>query len=120
MLPSGGWDVQVKNCPIFPNKVSEVLRGGRGLSLNMIRRLSTGLGIPAEILIREPAQKAADSAEIDWEAFPLREMRKRGYFEGYAGSLQELKEYAAEWVTRFLSSSPGGCVRGWYCREALR
>jgi len=33
------------------NRVSEVLSGKRGLSLAMIRNLSKGLGIPAEILI---------------------------------------------------------------------
>ena len=36
------------------NRVYEVLAHKRSLSLNMIRRLSEGLNIPAEILIREP------------------------------------------------------------------
>ncbi len=35
-----------------PSRVSEVLSGKRGLSLAMIRRLTT-LGIPAEVLIQE-------------------------------------------------------------------
>jgi HTH-type transcriptional regulator/antitoxin HigA len=34
-----------------PNRVYEVLSKKRGLSLNMIRRLHDGLGIPAEALI---------------------------------------------------------------------
>ena len=34
------------------SKVSEVLSGKRSLSLNMIRKLSVGLGISAEILIQ--------------------------------------------------------------------
>lgn len=37
-----------------PNRVYEVLSGKRSLSLGMIRRLSDGLHIPAEILIRAP------------------------------------------------------------------
>lgn len=37
-----------------PSKVSEVLSGKRPLSLNMIRRLSAGLGLSADVLIREP------------------------------------------------------------------
>jgi HTH-type transcriptional regulator/antitoxin HigA len=41
------------------SKVTEVLNGTRNLSLNMIRRLTDGLGIPAEILIRDPSQQAA-------------------------------------------------------------
>ncbi len=34
------------------NRVAEVLSGKRGLSIEMIRRLHHGLGIPAEVLIR--------------------------------------------------------------------
>lgn len=34
------------------SKVSEILSGKRSLSLNMIRKLSVGLGISAEILIQ--------------------------------------------------------------------
>jgi len=89
-------------------KVSEVLSGNRQLSLNMIRKLATGLGIPVDVLIQEPVQQSASEKDIDWQAFPLAEMRKRGYFEGFSGSLQELKEYAAEWVSRLFHGIPGG------------
>lgn len=41
-------------------RVSEVLGRKRGLSLSMIRRLHRGLGIPAEILIRD--KEAAGSS----------------------------------------------------------
>ncbi|MDA8631280.1 transcriptional regulator [Litoricolaceae bacterium] len=37
-----------------PNRVYEVLSGKRGLSIQMIRRLHRGLGIPLEVLITEP------------------------------------------------------------------
>ncbi len=37
-------------------RVSEVLNHKRGLSLSMIRRLHTGLGIPADILMGKPAR----------------------------------------------------------------
>ena len=36
-----------------PNRVYEVLSGKRGLSIQMIRRLHRGLGIPLEVLIAE-------------------------------------------------------------------
>ena len=38
-------------------RVSEVLNGKRSLSLAMIRRLHAGLGIPADLLVGEPARK---------------------------------------------------------------
>lgn len=41
------------------SKVTEVLNGTRNLSLNMIRRLTDGLGIPADILIRDMSQETA-------------------------------------------------------------
>ncbi|MBK6651268.1 MAG: transcriptional regulator [Betaproteobacteria bacterium] len=41
------------------NRVYEVLAHKRALSLNMIRRLSEGLRIPAEVLIRESEPVAA-------------------------------------------------------------
>jgi len=41
------------------NRVYEVLNYKRSLSLNMIRRLSDGLKIPAEVLIRETERAAA-------------------------------------------------------------
>lgn len=90
------------------SKVTEVLNGKRKLSLNMIRKLTTGLGIPANVLIQEPAQYLTTENEVDWLAFPLSEMRKRGYLEGFTGSLQELREYAAEWVSELLRSVPTG------------
>ena len=38
------------------SRVADVLNRQRPLSLKMIRKLNDGLGIPAEILIREPSQ----------------------------------------------------------------
>lgn len=38
-------------------RVSEVLNRKRGLSLEMIRRLNVGLGIPADLLIGKNVQK---------------------------------------------------------------
>ena len=42
------------------SKVSEVLSGKRRLSLNMIRALHHGLGIPAEVLIQDESFKGAE------------------------------------------------------------
>jgi HTH-type transcriptional regulator/antitoxin HigA len=47
------------------SKVSEVLSGRRPLSLNMIRNLVTGLGIPAEVLLQEPGAKLETKKLLD-------------------------------------------------------
>ncbi|MFN7950691.1 MAG: transcriptional regulator [bacterium] len=41
------------------NRVYEVLNRKRSLTLEMVRRLHTGLGIPAESLIKAPTKRAA-------------------------------------------------------------
>jgi HTH-type transcriptional regulator/antitoxin HigA len=89
-------------------KVTEVLNGTRNLSLNMIRKLYEGLGISLDVLIKEPAHQKAISRNINWNAFPISEMRSRGYFEGFKGTLKELKEYSAEKLTAFITSVPNG------------
>jgi HTH-type transcriptional regulator/antitoxin HigA len=90
------------------SKVTEVLNGTRSLSLNMIRKLSPGLGISADVLIKGPCQKDTISKDVDWDAFPISEMRTRGYFEGFNGSIKELKEYSIEKLNLFLTSVPNG------------
>jgi len=39
------------------SKVSEILAGKRALSLTMLRKVREGLGIPAEVLLKEPKTK---------------------------------------------------------------
>lgn len=57
------------------SKVSEVLSGKRTLSLNMIRKLHKGLGIPAEVLIQESGKELPDSSIMEHGInFPFTEM----------------------------------------------
>lgn len=50
-------------------RVSEVLKRKRGLSLQMIRRLHTGLGIPADLLIGKQAHKATSTVKPETESY---------------------------------------------------
>ncbi len=85
------------------SRVSEILKGKRSLSLSMIRKLHEGLGIPAEVLLKEPdASMPASHPEIDWQQFPIAEMLKRGWFEGFQGKLNEAKEKAEELIAPFI------------------
>ena len=78
------------------SKVSEVLSGARPLTMPMARALHQHLGIPAEVLLKEPTIRAGDSDyEIDWRRFPLREMANRGWIE----KRSNLREHAEELVT---------------------
>lgn len=67
------------------SRVSEVLSRKRPLTVQMIRSLSVGLGIPLETLFAEPAtkftQQTTKDNDLDWSKFPVREMEKRGWFD---------------------------------------
>jgi HTH-type transcriptional regulator/antitoxin HigA len=96
------------------SRVSEVLSGKRPLSLNMIRSLSEGLGIPAKALISKPQQSNALDGGIDWSKFPLREMSRRGWLptaEAYAGSS------LIDAVKVFFNQVGGQGVGPAYCRR---
>lgn len=62
------------------SKVSEVLSGKRSLTLQMIRSLHQNLGIPAEVLLKEPGATLPDNPEsIDWSQYPVKVMAKLGW-----------------------------------------
>lgn len=75
------------------SRVSEILSGKRQLTLEMVRALETGLGIPAKVLIQKPTDESEHDFE-DWDRRLVTEMEERGYFgasssksEGQAGLL---------------------------------
>jgi HTH-type transcriptional regulator/antitoxin HigA len=63
------------------SRASEVLSRKRPLTVQMIRSISTGLGIPLDILIadRTPVPEHTANLEAVWDKFPIREMEKRGW-----------------------------------------
>lgn len=60
-----------------PGRVSEILSGKRQLTLDMVRALSNGLGIPAKVLIQKPSR---DFESQSWDTALVRTMEQRGYF----------------------------------------
>lgn len=67
-----------------PSRVSEVLGGKRALSIEMIRKLEDGLGIPAKVLIQKPVEQG-DDIYLRWDKKLFTEMKKRGYFTDIDG-----------------------------------
>ena len=61
-------------------KVSEVLSGKRAITMPMARALHKHLGIPADVLMREPDIDLDDPlAGIEWRRFPVKAMAKLGW-----------------------------------------
>jgi HTH-type transcriptional regulator/antitoxin HigA len=86
------------------SRVSEVLAGKRPLTVQMIRTLSTALGIPAETLVGtsqdEGSFQPVTTEEIDWGRFPAKEMERRGWF----GSVKNARALPVEdCVKKFFS-----------------
>jgi HTH-type transcriptional regulator/antitoxin HigA len=89
-------------------KVSEVMSGKRGLTLQMIRALHEHLGIPAEVLLQSPGTSLPENAQgIEWNRFPIAAMVKAGWFKAQKKTYHELKD-AAEELMRDLVERAGG------------
>ena len=87
------------------SRVSEVLSGERELSKTMIRNLSTGLGIPAEVLLQEPGAKLPpDTALQEAKHFPIAEMVKRRWFAGFEGTTADAKAQLEDLIAVFLGN----------------
>jgi HTH-type transcriptional regulator/antitoxin HigA len=86
------------------SKVSEVLNGKRPLTLAMMRKVHKGLGIPAEVLLREPGGEFPETPpDLDWSRFPVREMARRGWLPMVDG----IRERAEEVMLPFVESAGG-------------
>ena len=89
--------------PLIGNrsKVSEVLAGTRGLTMPMARALHRHLGIPADVLLKEPVVQTGEcNIELDWRQFPLRQMAKRGWIENRSNLQENAKELVTELMQR--------------------
>lgn len=106
------------------SRVSEVLAGKRPLTVQMIREISMGLGISADILVSDSKPAEAEQindtvdADVDWNRFPFKEMDRHGYFnEVPQRNTRSLSELARDFVTRIIPSGGGPPI---LARQGLR
>ena len=86
------------------SKASEVLNGKRSLTLSMMRALNEGLGIPAEILLKEPGRDfPVQIQDMEWSRFPIIEMAKRGW----VSMVDDINEKAEELLRDFFEQAGG-------------
>jgi len=92
------------------SRVSEVLSGKRPLTVAMIRALSLGLGVPADILIggrtktHETLGELAES--LEWSRFPVNEMQKRGWFDFVRTSAKRSSEELVQALFSQITNDP--------------
>lgn len=89
------------------SKVSEVLSGKRDLTLKMIRSLHKNLGMPVEVLIKEPLPELPEEfADIDFDKFPISEMTTKGAFKMLQG-IEHTRNHAEELIRGLIEKSGG-------------
>lgn len=86
-------------------RVSEVLSGKRLLTLDMVRALEAGLGIPAKVLIQKPDQNT-DASFQHWDTQLVRTMESYGYFGN-----KSLKKYGKGELLKQFFALLGGNVQ---------
>jgi HTH-type transcriptional regulator/antitoxin HigA len=103
------------------SKVSEVLSGRRPLSISMIRKLVTGLGIPAEVLLQEVgASLPSDDVMEQAKHFPVAQMIRRGWFPGFEGTVPEAKSQLEDLMRVFVGPLGLGSLNPSLNRQQVR
>lgn len=81
------------------SRVSDVLSGKRAITMSMARALHEHLGIPADVLLRNPGTESFESpANIDPLRYPVRKMAKLGWIKEGAESAYSAGEQIAEMI----------------------
>jgi len=101
------------------SKVSEILNRKRTLSLSMIRSLHDGLGIPAEVLLKDPGSNLRDQ-KYSLREYPFTEMYNKGFFPRFSGTLSQAKERSEELLENLFSVFPKEQPKPIYCKHADR
>ena len=99
-----------------PSRVSEVLNGKRPLSKEMMRRLHSELGIPADVLLQEPGRSDVGPCLYDPSDYPINEMVKRKYHT-FDCTAWEAKATAEERLERLFAVFQGQTRQPVYCRR---
>jgi len=82
-------------------KVSEVLSGKRAITMPMARALHEHLGIPADVLLREPDVELDDPlTNIEWGRFPVKSMAKLGWIPDGPNLVRRAEEIIRDLIDR--------------------
>jgi len=92
------------------SRVSEVLARKRPLTVQMIREVADGLGIPADVLVGSAAPPGSSDVEperaLEWDKFPVKEMDRHGYFTGIqATGHRSLSDLARDFYTTIFGNA---------------
>ncbi|MCU1230994.1 MAG: plasmid stabilization protein [Acidobacteria bacterium] len=98
-------------------RVSEILSGKRQLTLEMVRALSSGLGIPAKVLIQKPTHGTQFQ---NWDTALVKVMAQRGYFGGKTLKTATKADLIDGFIGAFAGLQPAALYRKTAFRVAPR
>lgn len=82
-------------------KVSEILSGKRAITMPMARALHEHLGIPADVLLREPdVELGHPLSDIEWSRFPVKQMVKLGWIPDVPNQVKHAEETMRDLIDR--------------------
>lgn len=100
-----------------PGRVSEILSKKRQLTIDMVRAISAGLGIPVKVLIQKSSRNFKSQ---NWDTSLVRIMERRGYFGKKTLKEYDKSELINEFFTIFGSLQPTALYRKTSFRTAPR
>lgn len=100
-------------------KVSEVLKGTRPLTIQMMKALHRELGIPAEVFLGMNADVVENPA-LEPERLPWAEIVKRGWVPDFEGTYHEAKRRASELFVKVFHPSAAKCLAPARYRRSIR
>lgn len=115
---------QVDLVPYFGSRsrVSEFLSRQRPLTVAMIRDLSVGLGIPADVLLQESVREEMPEGNVDiewdWLKFPFKEMVSRGWIS--VSTRKPNPHDVADAVRGYIEHALGGAQVGVLTRRTFK
>ena len=91
-----------------PGRVSEILSGKRQLTLDMVRAISAGLGIPSKVLIQKSSRNFQSQ---NWSTGLVRIMERRGYFGKKTLKKYDTSELISGFFAQFNNLQPSALYR---------
>jgi HTH-type transcriptional regulator / antitoxin HigA len=95
--------------------------GYRSASLDRLIQVADALGVKMQKRAELVGSKSLESVDPQtWQAFPVAEMYRRGWFEDFAGSLAQARMAAAELVPSFLRTTYASYASPAFHRKSVR
>ncbi|HXM83165.1 MAG TPA: ImmA/IrrE family metallo-endopeptidase [Burkholderiales bacterium] len=89
------------------SRASEVLSGKRGLTVEMIKSLSSGLGIPPAVLLSDTREEVEEERGVELDELPYADMIRRGWIKPSRRGKEASRDAVKVFLAQVGIKSPG-------------